>query len=375
MPSKRKQDTLVEYRCQSHRCHGGCNRYSLQTEQVTHLHKLQDEAMGLSSAETTADPQVLTAKPQGQPPVQGIEATGGNWELQDEEDYAQNEKTWTLEDPEDGTHSCDPDNVGGYSSNENVGILMQTSEIPAVTEEGLDNNSNDGHKLPADNVPDNLPAHEQLYQALKDFDFSNIKDLKLPNHNQRPEVFNNHTYIWNLYLKAFISVALHGNTLQSVHFQLNCKKCLFEVMCCDIPSLELPGLDGSACTMPTVLKSLGRLNLNFIVYLFVCLVCWATHYSNKLSALDLPKCLSKDCPGLLHSVKKLANGSVKCTPSLVVPYVPLECVLQYVLLHPGKWDQLQQWRRPGNKPGCNPPLKATGYNTFDDSITPMMERI
>ncbi|EIW75386.1 hypothetical protein CONPUDRAFT_159506 [Coniophora puteana RWD-64-598 SS2] len=68
---------------------------------------------------------------------------------------------------------------------------------------------------------------------------------------------------------------------------------------------------------------------------------------------------TKDCPGLLYSEKVLASHVIKRTPVKIR-------ALHRILLRPGKWDQLQHWRKDGDEPGPAPPLKATSYDAFVD---------
>ncbi|EIW79137.1 hypothetical protein CONPUDRAFT_155817 [Coniophora puteana RWD-64-598 SS2] len=110
---------------------------------------------------------------------------------------------------------------------------------------------------------------------------------------------------------------------------------------------------------------------NFIVYLCVCYVCWVVHHPSTLSDLTSSACTVENCPGTIYKEKWLANRKLKCTPVKIIPYVPLEFAIQCLLLYPGKWEELQHWRQPGNEPGAVPPVTDTGFDAFPDLLQPM----
>lgn len=125
------------------------------------------------------------------------------------------------------------------------------------------------------------------------------------------------TYI---YICTYISAPFHA----TVSHNLESKEHLLCTAQSANPDIKYPGLDRFAHTLLTLLKHLGLTTDHFIVYLFVGNICWKLHHPSELNNLETPHCNAEDCPGL---------------PTNIVLYVPPECALQWIFLHPGKWDQ------------------------------------
>ncbi|KAH7917473.1 hypothetical protein BV22DRAFT_1026280 [Leucogyrophana mollusca] len=205
------------------------------------------------------------------------------------------------------------------------------------------------------------------------FDFSDVaEDMEaVAAHEELPSAFDDHPSIRNAYIRAFVLAAFHGATHDAIQIMLEGQRISLIALCEDDDTLVIPGLENFACTLPTVLKRLGLSTEGFIVYFFICDTCWRLHHPATLLDLDSPSCEAEGCNGLLYTQKTLAGGTVKRTPTKIVPYVPPERALQRFLLRPGKWEQLQHWRGPGDAPGRVPPLTATGFDAFPDPSKPM----
>jgi hypothetical protein len=106
------------------------------------------------------------------------------------------------------------------------------------------------------------------------------------------------------------------------------------------PSLEIPGLLNMAQTLRTAEKRLGLYLDDFIVYLFLCDKCWKVHNPSELYRLPSPECSVNDCTGKLYKSKIVSGGTEKRTLTLMVPFVPPNRAIQYILLQPGKLKQL-----------------------------------
>ncbi|KAJ7236616.1 hypothetical protein C8J57DRAFT_1088059 [Mycena rebaudengoi] len=110
----------------------------------------------------------------------------------------------------------------------------------------------------------------------------------------------------------------------------------------------------------------------FITYLFVCDVCRKVHRLETLSSLHHSgRCTEEECEGTLFTSKRMSDGKLKCTPSKIMPFVDPERVIAHMLMRPGKYDQLQLWRGPGDEHGRIPPTTAKGYDAFPDPDKPM----
>src|SRR6267154_2221854 len=68
--------------------------------------------------------------------------------------------------------------------------------------------------------------------------------------------------------------------------------------------------------------------------------------------------------GVLYMTKHMASGKLKRRPTKVLPYVTPHQAIQHWLLRPGKYDELQQWRREGDEPGQVPATRAGADNAF-----------
>ncbi|EIW86287.1 hypothetical protein CONPUDRAFT_68842 [Coniophora puteana RWD-64-598 SS2] len=199
------------------------------------------------------------------------------------------------------------------------------------------------------------PEHQDyLEEALhvpidNTFNFSQEDELEFY-QNKLPQVFQDHPEIFH-------------NVLEGLWFTISQAAAKHS-------EDEYPGLNNFIHTVPIVLKQLGLTMNDFIVYLCICNVCWVVHHPFTISDLTLPGCTVNNCLGVIYREKRLANGQLKHTPVKTVPYIPLECAIQLLLLRPGKWEQLQHWRGPGNQLGPCLPSIATGYNVFQTLTHP-----
>ncbi|KAG1730535.1 uncharacterized protein EDB91DRAFT_1239083 [Suillus paluster] len=123
------------------------------------------------------------------------------------------------------------------------------------------------------------------------------------------------------------------------------------------PHIEYEGLDD--------MRRLG-VNLDSIItYLFV---------RDPLTLYDedlWEQCHEEDCEGILYMTKLLTSGKLKRKPTKVLPYVAPHWAIQHWLLHPGKYQELQQWRQDGDKPRQVPATHVGGDNAFADPSNPM----
>ncbi|KIK44122.1 hypothetical protein CY34DRAFT_54623, partial [Suillus luteus UH-Slu-Lm8-n1] len=204
------------------------------------------------------------------------------------------------------------------------------------------------------------------------FDFSDVQEAA-DIHADPPSCMNDHPAVRNAYIHAFISAAFYNATHAAVYHDLEGKERLLRTAQQANPDIEYPGLDNFARTLPTLLRRLGLSTDQFIVYFFVCDICWKLHHPSELSELLSPDCTVADCDGTLYTSKRLADGTLKRTPIKIVPYVPPERALQRFLLRPGKWDQFQHWRGPEDQPGHVPPIRGRGYDSFPDPSKPMRD--
>ncbi|GBE80097.1 hypothetical protein SCP_0213000 [Sparassis crispa] len=182
-----------------------------------------------------------------------------------------------------------------------------------------------------------------------------------------PPAFDEDPLIRNAYINAFIAASFHHATHDLVQHILESQYDLF-ISLSDQTGHELRGLENMARTLHTVERCLGIDPDKFIIYHFLCNVCWYRHHPSELSELKSPNCMQPDCPGILYTTKKLSNGHMKRTLVKIFPSMPLTTVIQRMLLRPGKYAELQQWRKPGDEPGRVAPLAwpIDGWDAFPD---------
>ncbi|KAG1725168.1 uncharacterized protein EDB91DRAFT_1254905 [Suillus paluster] len=271
------------------------------------------------------------------------------------------------------------DDPGAFSSDPDAEIFEHLGQLnledPVNSDEELgmpaEGNHNDEFR------PDNDERLNDIDVALfvsqgANFDFSDVyEDADI--HASPPPCMNDHPAVHNAYIWAFISAAFYNATHTAVYHDLEGKEHLLHTAQQANPDIEYPGLDNFARTLPTLLKCLGLSMDQFIIYFFVCDICWKLHHPSVLSELESPECTIDDCDGTLYRQKCLSDGTLKRTPMKLVPYVPPERALQRLFLRPGKWEQFQHWRGPEDQLGLVPPIPGRGYDLFPDPSKPMQD--
>lgn len=184
--------------------------------------------------------------------------------------------------------------------------------------------------------------------------------------------FSEHSAIRNAYVRAYIASAFKGASHDVSCIILDGVACALWYTRDHTQDIEYEGLEDMARTLPTAERRLG-VNLDSIItYLFICLSCWQVHDPLTLYNEDLQEqCREEDCEGILYTTKLLASGKLKCKPTKVLPYVAPRRAIQHWLLRPGKYEELQQWRRDGDEPHQVPATHAGGDNVFAEPSNPM----
>jgi hypothetical protein len=190
--------------------------------------------------------------------------------------------------------------------------------------------------------------------------------------NDLPSAFYDHPAIRNAYIRVFVGCAFEHMTHSAARLMLDGTALGLE-SARRSTGMDIPGLDTFARTLATVEKRLGVSTHGFITYLFVCNVCWQVHRPEDLHTLpESGACTDDDCEGTLFTTKRMSDGKLKRTPTKIMPYVDPARAIAHRLARPGKYEQLQLWRGPGDAPGPTPPLNDhTGYDAFSDPDKPM----
>lgn len=214
-------------------------------------------------------------------------------------------------------------------------------------------------------------SRDEIYDEADDQDQNNY-DLLSANADDLedyPPAFYEHPLLRTVYIRGFIEAAMNHATHESIKSQLDTHHAILQ-SCVRQSDLEIPGLENMACTLRTVERRLGVDPDQYIVYHFICNVCWYRHHPTELQSLQSPSCTQEDCPGQLYTIKRLAGG-LKCSPTKLLPYCPIIPQIQRLLLRPGKYEEYQHWRKEGDEPGPIPPLRTEGRDAFNNPTTPM----
>ncbi|KAL1713956.1 hypothetical protein EV715DRAFT_210517 [Schizophyllum commune] len=191
------------------------------------------------------------------------------------------------------------------------------------------------------------------------------------NYSDRPSISDDHPAIRNAYIRVFLGVAFDKMTHQSAKRMLQGFQQSFAAGA--EQGAQFDGLENFALTIQTVEKRLGVSTEGFIIYLFICPVCWAVHYPDELLTLASPTCAKPTCNGQLFTTKRRADRTEKRVPALTLPYVRPSTAIARMCLQPGKVEQWQRWRREEDTPGRTSPSLAKGYDSFEDPTKPMYD--
>ena len=226
------------------------------------------------------------------------------------------------------------DNSGPRSDDTYLESLARASSpLGDISTEELDFNPDGIFDTPGPTPPDtddeetmeDLPQldHDPLFEG-SDALFERILDSgsdDLAPDTSSPPALDEDPVIRNAYITAYLLSACHGYTQEGIKAYLDSMHESFAALQRK-GQLQLRGLDTMARTLLTVERRL-RIDPNrYIVYYFLCTVCWARHYPSSLNDLDDESCTMPECPGFLYSLKELTGGHLKRTPLRVLPTAP-----------------------------------------------------
>ncbi|KAG1794490.1 hypothetical protein EV424DRAFT_1353856 [Suillus variegatus] len=126
------------------------------------------------------------------------------------------------------------------------------------------------------------------------------------------------------------------------------------------PELEL---DNMARTLRTVEKRLGVDTSKIITTYILCPSCWKMYHPSEFRTLQNPTCAAPDCSTMLFQMKRTTSEGIKRIPFKVMPVASLKTALARLLMRPGKWDELQHWRREGDHKPAPPITQQEWYAT------------
>ena len=251
----------------------------------------------------------------------------------------------------------DDDDAAHNSDDKSLGTLSRSSSV--LGDHTADDFNPDGvFDTPRDTPPesDNEEGMEDWLDIDKDplFEtsellFDNISESgsgALEPDSSLPPALDEDPLIRNACVTAYLFAACHGSTQETIKALLDCLHESFTAMERE-NGKEMRGLSMMARTLQTAERRL-RIDPNqYIVYYFLCNVCWALHHPSSLDDLDSPSCTTPGCTGQVYTLKELTDGRHKRTPLRVLPTAPIIPMIQRFLLRPGKYEEFQHWRVPG----------------------------
>lgn len=191
------------------------------------------------------------------------------------------------------------------------------------------------------------------------------------NDEELPAAFYEDPIIRNIYLRAFVEATFNHATHESIKSFLDSHfKTLKSFEARGAPPID--GLDNMARTLRTVERRLGVDPDEYIIYYFLCNVCWDRHHPDELNNLPCSRCLKDNCTGRLYTVKHLENGP-KRVPIKILASCPLIPQIQRIMLRPGKFEEFQHWRTAADQAGPIPPEVNEGMDAHPDRNQPMSD--
>ncbi|KAI0092819.1 hypothetical protein BDY19DRAFT_903565 [Irpex rosettiformis] len=212
--------------------------------------------------------------------------------------------------------------------------------------------------------PEDDPVYINLDQLFNDREqpprHNDIDDME-----ELPPAFYEHPTLRNIYLRVFLDATFNHSTQESIRFQL---ETLYETLKeREVSGAEpIPNLENMARTLRTVERRLGVDPDKYIVYYFLCDVCWARHHPSELNELKTPLCEKDECTGRLWSAKRLRKGITRI-PNKVLATCPIVPQIRRILMRPGKFEELQHWRTYHDDPG---PAAPETHEQFKESLDP-----
>lgn len=279
-----------------------------------------------------------------------------------------------LDGDHDGEDNDGRDRYSMSDSDRGAG-LENTSQLNELEPDFSDSDNENAPQIQQDEIEEDLLDNPLFRRRGLMFGEPDDEDDDEPSDSDDdlPQAFNEHPAIRNAYIRAFLLSSIKGSTHQAVQMHLEGIALALRSAKAQSPEADFPGLEKMARTLTTAEKRLGIFTENFITYYFLCDICWQPHHPSELTQLADAVCSEPACSGILFTSKRLSDGTIKRTPTKILPYVPLKKIIRHLLMQPGKYQQLQQWRGDDDAPGRVPPSTASGYTAFEDPSQPMKD--
>ncbi|KIK79981.1 hypothetical protein PAXRUDRAFT_159868 [Paxillus rubicundulus Ve08.2h10] len=114
-------------------------------------------------------------------------------------------------------------------------------------------------------------------------------------------------------------------------------------------------------TLHTIERCLGVDTNKLITNYIICPTCWKVYHLSELHALTSTLCTAPFCEDTIFHTKQTTTGGLKQIPKKVMPSSSLKLALAKLLSHPGKWEELQHWRKEGDHEPAPPITQEQWY--------------
>lgn len=253
--------------------------------------------------------------------------------------------------------------------------LSACSRTPSPFEDS-DIDSSDGSTGPEDG-DEGLDIHlDPLYCTNSAIFEPYLPDEPTPNGNETrqnlPPAFYEHPVLRNAYIHVFVNSAYRGATHAQVQDSLTSTRSTIITMLEGKFPPEGLDLDNMARTLRTVENRLGVNPDDLITYFILCPECWHVYHPSELSKLETPQCRKKHCNGVLYKVKRTTSGTDKRTPIRSMPAASIKKAIANLLMRPGKWGEMQHWRRDSDH-GPSDPISLQEWSEMLDPLQPLKD--
>jgi hypothetical protein len=122
-----------------------------------------------------------------------------------------------------------------------------------------------------------------------------------------------------------------------------------------------------ARTLRTVEKRLGVDTEKIVTTYILCPSCWQMYHPSELPTMQSQLCTAPGCSAAIFWLKRLSSKSQKRIPYKVMPVASFTAALARLLMRPGKWEELQQWRKARDHEPAPPITREEWYAEKDVS--------
>lgn len=232
-----------------------------------------------------------------------------------------------------------------YGSSINNALRDSNTMATDETEHNEDSSSS-----PDSNLASLDMESDPLYRSREEIFNPSDEDIFEPTSGSAglPRAFEEDPILRNIYIRVFVQAAYKGASHDAIRGMLQSEKLTLLALQqrgCIPEDLDLSRFPS---TLATIERRLGVAPDEYIIYYFICPVCWNRHTPSELYELAAPDCTRVGCDGILYTTNgtRDPSGRLKRTPTKLLPYSSLLGYVQRMLLRPGKAEEVEHWRTP-----------------------------